>query len=150
VRARTRPPPTRSSAAPPRLLRAQHIAYLEAREAELAARVDALTRELVTAAAGAGASQLPALLRGTTAELLALQADFRALQAQAEALRERALAAEGDVARASATIAKLRQELRDERKKRDKLLQNLEAQREVEVAAESMIQSLQQRVASCV
>ena len=54
---------------------------------------------------------------------------------------------QGDVARASATIAKLRQELRDEKKKRDKLLQNLEAQREVEVAAESMIQSLQERVA---
>ena len=147
---------------------------------------------------------MPALLRETTAELLALQADFRQLQAQAEALHDRAQAAEvrpvrrttlhrpqwaiqqrqrqrqrqlgarlcllatscvchpsffllnaslraqGDVARASATIAKLRTELRDERKKRDKLLQNLEAQREVELAAETMIQSLQQRVAACV
>ena len=50
--------------------------------------------------------------------------------------------------RASAEISKLRKQLREERRKRDKLLENLDAQREADIAAEQMIASLQQRLAS--
>jgi len=65
--------------------------YLQQRELDLTQRLDALTRELVAAAAGTGQTELPLLLRQTTEELVALQASFRDLQARCIAQQEQLL-----------------------------------------------------------
>lgn len=113
------------------------------REVEMSARITALTRELVAAAAATGQTEMPQLLQSTTEELISLQAAHRELQSRCEVAEDRATQAEGDARRAATTIVKLQAELRDERKKRDKLLQNLYAQREAEAAAAAEIQALQ-------
>jgi hypothetical protein len=70
------------------LLVLQRLRYLQQRDTELTARLDALTRELVAAAAGTGQTALPMLLRATTEQLGALQAAHRDLQSHCGSLRD--------------------------------------------------------------
>lgn len=126
----------------------ERLLYLQRREIELMMRLDAVTKELVAAAAGTGQTAMPSLLRTTTEELVTLQAAHRELQIRCDGLNDQVGRLEGELARSGTAIAKLKAQLKEERKKRDKLLANLDAQREADAQAEATILMLQGQIAS--
>lgn len=132
---------------PPGLV-VQRLLYLQRREADLTARLDAVTRELVAAAAGTGQTELPSLLRATQEELRALQDAHRDLQTRHAELELRAHVLEGELGIAQTKMGAVKKELRKEQGNNRKLLQNIEALRVAGMRSEAAIDDLQQRLSA--
>ena len=127
----------------------ERVRDLTAREAELCARVASMARELEAGAPrGTPSAEVARLLRSAAEEASALQAAHRALSARCDALEERVAYYESELRRANADTTRLRGQLKEEKRKGEKLFASLDVEKEANATAQVALQDLKARLTS--